>query len=109
MICHGIPDDTELRDELVSELLELLLVDVSEEVCDERLELVLELRLDDDVFTLLLELLSLLLDVLDVIAEQSAPCTCGISIAPLLVAPCKPNSTDCPGWMLLFQLRLVAV
>lgn len=39
---------------------------------------------------------------------QPVPVTTGTSAAPALLVPWKPNSTVWLGWMVLFQLRLVA-
>ena len=38
---------------------------------------------------------------------QILPVTAGVSAAPL-VFTCMPKDTVCPGWMLPFQLKLVA-
>ena len=75
---------------------------------DELLVTTLELTFDE-----LLEVATLELDVdgaeLDVVPPaQAAPEITGISaLAPPLV-PWIPNSADCPGWIVLFQLKPVA-
>lgn len=40
---------------------------------------------------------------------QIDPVTTGVSIAPPLAFTCTPKDTFCPGWILPFQFRLVAV
>lgn len=44
----------------------------------------------------------------DTAVPQAAPVTVGVSAAPAPLVPCTPNSTYCPGWIVLFQLRLLA-
>src|SRR5690606_29989654 len=76
---------------------EELLVDITE-------LMLLELKaLDGGI-----ELATLLLAAELVTPEQTDPVTTGVSTLPLLVLTCKPNSTVWPGWMVLFQLRLLA-
>lgn len=72
---------------------------------DERIEED-EDRTDDDTSV---ELLDLLVDTEDTAPPQIAPVTAGVSIAPLLAFTCTPNATVCPGWILPFQLKLVAL
>lgn len=42
------------------------------------------------------------------VPPQILPVTVGVSMAPLAFT-CIPKATVCPGWILPFQLRLVAV
>lgn len=44
----------------------------------------------------------------DVAVPQIGPVTGGVSIAPPLAFTCKPKDTFWPGWIVPFQLRLVA-
>lgn len=93
----------ELEEEL--ELLEELVVEPEEDELDEELEL-LELEeelelLEDEEDDELEELL--------VTDPHTAPLTVGVSTAPPLRLPTKPNSTDWLGLMVLFQPRGVAV
>ena len=41
------------------------------------------------------------------VLPQILPVTAGVSAAPL-VFTCTPKETVCPGWILPFQLRLLA-
>jgi hypothetical protein len=60
----------------------------------------------DELVLVLTELLELVLEATTPL--QALPVIVGTSaLAPLLV-PWKPNSTDWPGWMLLFQFKPVA-
>jgi len=49
------------------------------------------------------------LELLTCAPLQTLPDTEGISAVPPFLAPWKPNSIDCPGAMLPFQPRFVAV
>ena len=91
LLLEELLDDEELLEELE---LELLL---------EELELLLELEE-------LLEELELPLE-LDELPVQTAPVTVGMGAGVLRVplSPCTPNSTLCPGLILLFQDSGVAV
>ena len=62
-------------------------------------------RTDDDNAD---ETLDLLVDTDDVLPPQIAPVTVGVSTVPFALT-CKPNATVCPGWILLFQLKLEAL
>ena len=64
------------------------------------------LDLDDELTGGVDELLEL--DAEDVLPPQILPVTAGVSAAPLVFS-CIPNETVCPGWMLPFQLKFVAV
>lgn len=57
------------------------------------------------VDTLVLELIDVLVDTL----VHVLPVNAGFSAAPPFLSPWKPKLTDCPGCMVLFQSRLVAV
>ena len=89
-------DDSELRDdELLTDVLENddleldELFDVDDENEDE----------DEDLE---------LLDLLDTIDSQAEPVTTGFSAALPPLFPWSPNSIVCPGFTILFQLKLVA-
>lgn len=102
MLPAVVPEEELLEDELLEEELD----DELEELDDE-VELLAAL-LDE----LLLELLEELLEeevVLEPEPLQAAPVTAGISAVPPLVLPIMPNSTVCPGAMLPFQLKFVAL
>lgn len=89
-------DRTELDDR--TEFEERLELDDSREL--EALERLLLIAAEDDTATL---------DVDEAVVAQPVPLTTGISGALSPLVPCTPNSTNCLGWMVLFQLKLLAV
>lgn len=40
---------------------------------------------------------------------HTSPVMVGISALLLFLLPCTPKLTDCPGWIVLFQLKALAV
>lgn len=93
-------DDSELRDdELLTDVLE------DDDNDDFELDELFDVDdLDDGNEDEDLELL----DLLDTVDAQAEPVTMGFSAALLPLFPWSPNSIVCPGFTILFQLRLVA-
>lgn len=104
----------ELERELEIELLER---DVETELLERELEIeLLEREVETELLEreielereLEIELLEREVDAALDAAPQPVPVTTGISAAPALLVPWKPNSTVWLGWILAFQLKLVA-
>jgi hypothetical protein len=101
----------QLHWEVVAQADEVTLLEVEVATDEEMLlgtELEVEVLDEVDVDKLLLVLTELLeLEVTEPL--QAAPVTAGTSaLVPLFLVPWKPNSTDCPGWIVLFQFKPVA-
>lgn len=119
-------DEEERDDERLEELNELDRLELIElDRLEDRLELTIELdrleelteldRLEDRELDKLEDRLEDLDELIDeeredeaTVPPQTLPVTVGVSIAPLPLT-CIPKATVCPGCILPFQLRLVAL